>query len=290
MVLINEVQLWATEWPVDWRVGGGGCVVLRLLHVNSGLFLMPLLCFFERALRIKTKSGVPVAGLDLISKEECWPLCAIFFLETVVGVAPYYSRTRQTEALQLWNRCTQIHDSMKSQLKAHWLERPGGPTGTPCHLGFRYSSGCLVRGRTLHCHRIQILIRRVLQRQCHIRYVLSVWLASGISLVTNGLIGSVCFRVLLWGKVIAFMSVIHAFKKQGCESSVVRKGHLDWLKRFIFPHHKWNPAICLGKQWDCRRDLWRSSSLLSMQWATYQAALVTVSITPRCSEPCPSFQ
>lgn len=101
--------------------------------------------------------------------------------------------------------------------------------------GLQYSSGCLVRGRTLHCHRIQIPIRRALQRQCHLQYVLSVWLSSGILLVTKGLIGSVCFRVLLWGKVIAFMSAIYAFKKQeSCESSFVRKGHLVLFKRFSF--------------------------------------------------------
>lgn len=76
--------------------------MLWLLDVNIGLSLMPVLCSFQRALRINSKSGVPVAGLELGSKEQYWPLYIIHvpsFIQTVISVAPYYSRTRQTETL-----------------------------------------------------------------------------------------------------------------------------------------------------------------------------------------------
>lgn len=46
--------------------------MLWLPDVNIGFSWMPVLCSFQRALRIKTKPGVPVSGLELISKEECW--------------------------------------------------------------------------------------------------------------------------------------------------------------------------------------------------------------------------
>lgn len=55
--------------------------------------------------------------------------------------------------------------------------------------------------------------------------------------------------------------------------SLERRGGLILLKHFLLfqCQKKWNPAICLGKQWNCRRELWRSSSLLGVQWAIYQA-------------------
>ena len=156
MTLINKVQFWATEeWPANWRVWFFWFVSQAVVaDVNSGISLTPVLCSFQRALRIKTKSGVPGAGWELVSKEEYWPLyivCVLHFIETVISVAPYYSGARQTETPWLWNTFIQIRGFMKKQLKGD--PGTGGSQRSrrdACYLGARYGSGCLVGGRPLH--------------------------------------------------------------------------------------------------------------------------------------------
>lgn len=204
--------------------------MLWLLDVTVGLSLMLVLCSFQSTLRIKTKFGVPVAGLGLVSKEEYWPLCitcALTFMQTVKlwlvspripqeqGKPKHYGYGTDLSKFTIsWKRQLKVHPGTNLQCLpsgAAWREQ-AVPLG--CPVPRAPGTALAVLGEEEHYTLPQnsnTFVRPVLLRQRHTHYVLSVWLSSGISLMSNGVSGIFWFRVLLWGKAVAFMSVIQAF-------------------------------------------------------------------------------
>lgn len=188
-------------------------------------------------------------------------------MQTVISVAPYCSQARQTETLCWWNRFIQIHDFMKSQLQVHpgmilqWLPSDANWREQVVLLGRPVTWAPGMALAVLWEDKLYTLpqnsntfVKPVLPRQCHIRYLLSIWLSSGISLMTNGVLEIFWFRVPLWGKAVVFVSVIHALKSRAARVALWKEGIWFCWNMFLFWCQKWNPAICLGKQWDCRRS------------------------------------